>query len=146
MTSPAVASILVVRALFNREVTSRLLAGAVSVLEGRGAALWGNGPMEVAGAWETLGAAALAAKAESPPDGILVLGAIVQGETEHHTHLAQAGLTGLALVQARAGIPIGLGILTTATVAEARTRAGGAKGNKGAEAAAALLDLLEAGP
>lgn len=146
MTPQAAPAILVVRALFNREVTGALRDGATAMLQERGATLWGGEPLEVAGAWEALGAAARAARAAAPPDGILVLAAIIQGKTEHHTHLANAVFTGLANLQADTGLPIGLGILTTATVEQARARAGGPKGNKGAEAAAALLGLLEASP
>lgn len=139
MSLPTVA---VLRAAFNERVTSALEEGALAVLAGR-ARVHGGGPVTVAGAWELVPAAARLARSGDPPDGILALGAIVQGETDHHDHLASAVFGGLARLMADTAVPIGLGVLTAPDVAAAKARAGGAKGNKGAEAAIALLGLVE---
>jgi 6,7-dimethyl-8-ribityllumazine synthase len=40
-------------------------------------------------------------------------------------------------------VPVTLGLLTTDTLAQAEARAGGAHGNKGEDAALAVLELLD---
>jgi 6,7-dimethyl-8-ribityllumazine synthase len=78
------------------------------------------------------------------PEGVIVLGAIIQGETDHYVYLAHAVFQALAQVSVQHKIPIGLGILTTANLSEALERAGGKMGNKGYEAARAVLQCLRA--
>src|SRR5204863_331842 len=74
--------------------------------------------------------------------GVVALGCIIKGQTSHDVHLAQAVTSGLMDIVLRTGVPVGLGVLTVDTPAQARARAGGQKGNKGAEAMAAVLDAI----
>lgn len=90
-------------------------------------------------------------------DAIVALGAIIQGETSHHDHIANAVSNGLMQVGLEHKIPVGFGLITANTYKQAEQRA--AKGvwqnsaaakkgekrgesNKGYEAAKAVLDLL----
>ncbi|MBL8990500.1 MAG: 6,7-dimethyl-8-ribityllumazine synthase, partial [Phycisphaerae bacterium] len=77
-------------------------------------------------------------------DGVVALGCIVKGQTRHDEYLAAAVTTGLGLLAAQTGVPIGLGVLTVNSQRQALERAGGAVGNKGAEAMGAVLLTLDA--
>lgn len=71
---------------------------------------------------------------------MVALGCLVRGETSHDRYIAEAVANTLAEASIRAGIPIAFGVLTVDTPEQAEARAGGRKGNKGAEAMAAALD------
>jgi 6,7-dimethyl-8-ribityllumazine synthase len=70
---------------------------------------------------------------------------VVRGETPHFDFIAGETTRGLGQVVLRSSIPLGFGLLTVDTMAQAQERAGGAFGNKGYEAAEAAIrsaDLL----
>jgi 6,7-dimethyl-8-ribityllumazine synthase len=70
-------------------------------------------------------------------DALVALGAVVRGETYHFEIVANESAAGLSSVQLEFGIPIGNGILTTDTEAQANARAP----TKGGDAALAALEL-----
>lgn len=76
-------------------------------------------------------------------DGIVALGCVIRGETPHFEYVSLGATTGLESVARQFGVPIGFGLLTTDTADQARARAGGRKGNKGEEAALAVLEMCE---
>ena len=76
-------------------------------------------------------------------DGVVALGCVIRGETPHFEYVSLGATTGLESVARRYGIPIGFGLLTTDTADQARARAGGSRGNKGEEAALAVLEMCE---
>ena len=76
-------------------------------------------------------------------DGVVALGCVIRGETPHFEFVSLGATTGLESVARRFSIPVGFGLLTTDTADQARARAGGGKGNKGEEAALAVLEMCE---
>ena|SRR5690348_6755733 len=76
-------------------------------------------------------------------DALVALGAVIRGETYHFEIVANESAAGLASVQLEFGIPIGNGILTTETEAQASSRAG-TKGRDAALAALEMANLLDA--
>ena len=76
-------------------------------------------------------------------DGVVALGCVIRGETPHFEYVSLGATTGLESVAREYGIPVGFGLLTTDTADQARARAGGARGNKGDEAALAVLEMCE---
>lgn len=74
-------------------------------------------------------------------DGLVALGAIVQGATPHFNFVAGECARGIMDVQLATGVPIGFGVLTTLTLDQARERADQQRGNKGYEAAFAAAVL-----
>ena len=76
-------------------------------------------------------------------DGVICLGAVIRGESRHFDYVCQATTDGLLQVQLTTGKPIGFGVLTCDTMEQALDRAGGKHGNKGIDAAAAVLEMLE---
>ncbi len=76
-------------------------------------------------------------------DAIVALGVIIQGETPHFDFIASECARGIMDVQLATGIPIGFGVLTTDTLAQAEFRADPARGDKGYAAAVAALSVLD---
>ena len=76
-------------------------------------------------------------------DGIVAIGCVIRGETPHFEYVSLGATTGLESLAREHGVPIGFGVLTTDTADQARARSGGAKGNKGEEAALATLEMIE---
>jgi 6,7-dimethyl-8-ribityllumazine synthase len=76
-------------------------------------------------------------------DGVVALGCVIRGETPHFEYVSLGATTGLESVARKYGIPVGFGLLTTDTADQARARAGGSRGNKGEEAALAVLEMCE---
>jgi len=127
---------------FNEGITDRLERGATDALLRAGVADSDLDIIRVPGAWE-LPAAARAALATERYDGIVAVGAVIRGETPHFDYVASAAADGLAAAAADYDVPIGFGVLTCDTVAQAEARAGGTHGNKGADAALATLEMLD---
>jgi 6,7-dimethyl-8-ribityllumazine synthase len=107
------------------------------------AAGWTDGSLDVAwipGAFE-LPLAVDRALATGRYRLAVALGAVIRGETSHFEYVAGAAATGLEAAARARGIPVGFGVLTCDTEEQARARAGGREGNKGADAARAALDM-----
>jgi 6,7-dimethyl-8-ribityllumazine synthase len=127
--------ICVVRSLFNRTVTEGLLEGALATLDEAGA--HDATVVDVEGAFE----APLAAQkmAQGGYDAVIVLGAVVEGETDHYEHIASRASEGLMRVMLDTGVPVTFGILTVRDPAHANARSAPDEHNKGREAAEAAV-------
>lgn len=75
--------------------------------------------------------------------GVICLGCIIKGDTDHDKYIAQAVADGIMNVSLNYGIPVSFGVLTTNTKLQALERAGGKYGNKGEEAALGLLHMIQ---
>jgi 6,7-dimethyl-8-ribityllumazine synthase len=125
----------VVRSLFNRPVTDGLLDGALAVLVEAGAT--DVTVIDVEGAFETPLVAQ--SMAQTGYDAIVVLGAVIEGETDHYEHIAGRTSDGLMRVMLDTGVPVSFGILTVRDPAHAFARSAPDKHNKGREAAEAAV-------
>ena len=79
-------------------------------------------------------------------DAVVALGVVIRGETPHFEYVAGECARGIMSVQLATGVPIGFGVLTTETLAQAQERADPARGDKGYEAALAAAELLNVPP
>ena len=134
---------LIVTAQFNVLVTERLAVGAREALLHAGIAPADIDEERVAGAWELPLVVAVAARS-GRYRAVVACGAVIRGETPHFDHVSRTAIDGLARVQLDTRIPVGLAVLTTNTLEQALDRAGGKGGNKGSEAALAVLQSVEA--
>lgn len=75
-------------------------------------------------------------------DGVVALGCVITGETAHDQYINTAVSTALANLSTRACVPVGFGVLTCGNMEQAKQRAGGSKGNKGAEAMHAVIATI----
>ncbi|HOJ27350.1 MAG TPA: 6,7-dimethyl-8-ribityllumazine synthase, partial [Candidatus Saccharicenans sp.] len=80
--------------------------------------------------------------AKKQVDGLICLGALIRGDTPHFDYLSSEVTKGLSQVAIEEGLPISFGILTVETVEQAIERAGTKAGNKGYEAALALIETI----
>lgn len=137
------AHILIVEARFYEEISDRLLAGAVAVLEGAGATY---DRITVPGALEVPAAIAMALDAarrrRKPYDGVVALGCVIQGETYHFDLVANESARALMDLAVDRQLALGNGILTVDNQAQAYARLGGDHGHKGAAAARAALAMV----
>ena len=76
-------------------------------------------------------------------DALVALGAVIRGDTYHFDVVANESAAGVASVQLEFGVPVGNGILTCDTEAQAEARMA-AKGGEAALAALELANLLDA--
>ncbi len=134
--------VLVVASRFNEHITQKLADGAVECCMKHGGKLDDVDVIWVPGAWEIPPALMKALQSERY-DCAVAVGAVLRGETPHFDFVAGEANRGVALLQGEFGVPIGMGILTTDTMAQAEARAGGAHGNKGFDAALAALEMTD---
>ncbi len=132
----------VVVSRFNETVTQALGEGAVATLVECGVVFDDIDVVVVPGAWE-LPTATRALLSTGRYDLCVVVGAVVRGGTPHFEFVA--GETSRAIMQLSTDyeVPIGFGLLTTDTMAQAEARAGGEHGNKGRDAALAALEMAD---
>lgn len=131
--------IAIISARFNAEVVDRLTAGARAVLEQFGVGTITE--LVVPGAWEIpIAAAVLARRGEV--DAIVAVGTVIRGDTYHFEIVADQSAAGLMQVAVNTGVVVTNAILTVDNPQQAFDRAGGALGDKGAEAASAALEML----
>jgi 6,7-dimethyl-8-ribityllumazine synthase len=132
----------VIASRFNEEITHKLADGAMETLVTSGVASDNIDLIWVPGAWE-LPLAARAAASSDRYDAIVVVGAVIRGETGHYDVIANEASRGLAEVGREYEIPIGFGLLTCENDEQAEARCGGAHGNKGSDAAHAALEMAD---
>jgi 6,7-dimethyl-8-ribityllumazine synthase len=127
---------------YNGEITSLLLEGALSELGVAGVAPEAIEVMPVPGAFE-LPLAAMALAKSRRYSCVVVLGCVIRGETPHFEFVSAEAASGVQVAGLETGVPVAFGVLTCDTLEQARARAGGERGNKGAEAARSALEMVE---
>ncbi len=127
-------------ARFNAHVTERLLAGARDALIAAGMAEEAISVVHVPGALELPTIAARMAEL-GRFDVIVCLGCVIRGGTAHFDHVCRVAMDGIGRIALRGDVGVGNGVLTVDTEAQALERAGGAHGNKGAEAALTAVSV-----
>ena len=133
-------AIAIVCSRFNGNVTGLLLNGALAELDNRGVTEADRTVVWVPGAFELALGASVAART-GQYDALICLGAVIRGETSHYELIAGECAAGIQRVQLELTLPVVFGVLTTENLAQALARAGGASGNKGAEAAATAIEM-----
>lgn len=128
----------IVTAEFNSEVTFLLEKGALEELEKIG--MEDVVAVRVPGAFEI----PLAVKSllDHGCEAVVALGAVIRGETSHYDYVCNSVERGCSQLQLDYGRPVAFGILTTENEEQAMARAGGAHGNKGAEAARVAVEMV----
>jgi 6,7-dimethyl-8-ribityllumazine synthase len=137
------ARILIVEARFYEDIADALLAGATRALQEAGAVF---DRVSVPGSLEVAPAIAIAADAAErsgrPYDGAVALGCVIRGETLHFEIVSQESARALLELSVARRLPIGNGILTVDTNAQAWTRARPEEADKGGDAVRAALSLV----
>jgi len=126
---------------FNNFITSRLVDGAIDTLKRHNvkddeiSVFWVPGSFEIP---------VLAQKiaATRKFDGIICLGALIRGMTPHFDYISSEVTKGIAQVSLQFGIPISFGVITADSLEQAIERAGTKSGNKGADAALSVIEMV----
>jgi 6,7-dimethyl-8-ribityllumazine synthase len=137
------ARILVVEARFYDDIADALLAGATRVLE---AAQVSFDRISVPGSLEIPGAITIALAAAErrgqPYDGVVALGCVIRGDTIHFEIVSIESARALIDLSVARALPLGNGIVTVNTEAQAWARARPEEGDKGGDAARAALAMV----
>jgi 6,7-dimethyl-8-ribityllumazine synthase len=106
---------------FNGDITTRLLAEALTALEEQGVARDAVTVVPVPGAFE-LPLAAMALAKTRRYACVVALGCVIRGETAHFEYVAGEAASGLQLAALETGIPVAFGVLTCENVEQAEAR------------------------
>ena len=131
----------IVVAKWNSFITDELLDGAINGLTSNGFDQEQLVVVRCPGAYEI----PYTARQLLPKvDGVITLGAVIQGDTPHFDYVCDAVNRGVTDLNMTGNKPVVFGVLTTDDVGQARERCGlaGDGANKGTEAALALVEML----
>lgn len=134
-------NIAIVVADFNDTVTRQLKEGAINTLLKFGLAFDQINVYHVPGAFE-IPFTVKKLLANNKFDGIMTLGAVIKGETDHYDLICQNVTSAIMQLNLQGKIPITFGLLTTDNVEQAMQRAGLKMGNEGASTAQSLLETI----
>jgi len=97
--------------------------------------------VRVPGAWE-LPLAVQVALDRPETIGVIAIGVVIRGETTHDEHINRAVSLELMRLGTDFSTPVGLALLTCNNEEQVAARTGGELGNKGTEAAEAVVEML----
>ena len=125
---------------FNSDMTEEMLNGALETLAENGVKkdnikiVWVPGSFELPLACQKL--------AETKKfDGIVAIGCVIKGETNHYHYISGETTRGIMEVMLKYSIPVGFGVITANTIEQALARSYG-ENSKGREAAQAVLEMV----
>lgn len=135
------ARFVIVASRFNDFVVESLIKGAVHCLKSHGAADADIELIRIPGAYE-MPVVVDKVAASRRADGIIALGAVIRGGTPHFDYVAGECVRGISQAALKHGVPVGFGVLTVDTIEQAIERSGTKAGNKGEEAALAVIETV----
>lgn len=133
--------IAVVVADFNDTVTRQLKDGAVNTLIKFGLSSDQINVYHVPGAFE-IPFTVKRLLASGKFDGIMTLGAVIKGDTDHYDLICQNVTSAIMLLNLQGEVPVTFGLLTTDNIEQAMQRAGLKMGNEGASTVQSLLEMV----
>jgi 6,7-dimethyl-8-ribityllumazine synthase len=136
--------IAIVQSSYHTDITDKLKNAAIESLKKHG--VLDIQELLVPGAFELIYGTQKLLHSQSGIDGIVTLGCVIKGDTDHDIYINQAVASGLVALQHQYHIPIGFGLLTTNNLEQAQDRSGGKHGNKGEEVALAVLQVISCQP
>lgn len=136
--------IAIVASKFNSLIVDNLISGCIETLNLYSITKDNISLVKVPGAMELPLAVQTIAKNKDNLNisGVVVLGAVIRGATPHFEHVSNQCMSGLSKISLEYDLPMGNGVLTTDTIEQALERAGLKAGNKGSDAALAVLNMI----
>jgi 6,7-dimethyl-8-ribityllumazine synthase len=132
--------IAVVQATFNSEITDLLTTGCINQLN---ATKTSYVLLQCPGAVELVGYSKKLMDTKKY-DAIIVIGAVIKGDTDHYEYVCQYVTEGMAVLSTQSAIPLIFGVLTTQTEELAYERAALDKMNKGKDFADTAVFMIDA--
>jgi 6,7-dimethyl-8-ribityllumazine synthase len=136
------ARVLIVESGYYEDIAGMLLAGAKRALDAAGVdydVVTVPGALEIPQAMVMVLSSAVGAESY---DGLVALGCVIRGETSHYDIVAGESARALMDIGVNQEIPVGNGILSVDSAAQAKVRAALDGGDKGGAAARAVLSLV----
>lgn len=140
LRSPPGAHYAVIASRWNAAIVDALVDGARHAFAEHGVADAAVDVVRVPGAWE-LPVSAKHLVVTGRYAAVVALGCVVRGDTRHYEHVADECARGLMRVALDSGVPVLNGVLAVENEMDARARAGGVRGNKGADVALAAIEM-----
>ena len=134
------ATVGIVVSRWNSMITEAMLEGAISTLVANGVKKNSITIVRCPGSYEIPLPAQWLLETKSY-EGVIALGVVIRGGTPHFDYVCDAVNQGVLELNLRFSTPVAFGVLTTDDVQQALDRVGD-KGNKGSEAALALLEMI----
>jgi 6,7-dimethyl-8-ribityllumazine synthase len=131
----------IISARFNHFITDRLVEGAKDTYSRFGGDAETLDLILVPGAFE-IPFALERALSGGKYDAVCCLGAVIRGATPHFDYVSAEATKGIANVTLKYGKPVSFGVLTVDSIEQAIERAGTKAGNKGGEAMASLIEMM----
>src|SRR5262245_42128433 len=127
-------------AKYNAVIVDALLAGALDAFQRHGVGQDRLDVVKVPGSFE-LPLAARTMANTGRYAGVVCLGCVIRGDTDHYEYVCRAAADGILQIGLTTGVPVIFGVLTCETMDQAVERAGGSAGNKGTEAAVTAMEM-----
>ena len=131
-----------VAARFNSFIVDHLVEGALDTLRRHGVSEDDITLVKVPGAFEIPQACRRLADG-GDYQAVIALGCVIRGATPHFDYVAGECAKGVGQVAASSSCAVVFGVLTTDNIEQAIERAGSKAGNKGADAAAAAIEMVD---
>jgi 6,7-dimethyl-8-ribityllumazine synthase len=135
--------IVIIQSEWNNEITDALTEGAKNTLVKAGVKATNIKVYKVPGSFELPLGAKLILDKEEDLDAVICVGCIIRGETSHFDFVAQGVTYGVQKLNLQYAKPVVFCVLTDNTIEQSRARSGGSHGNKGVEAAATALKMIQ---
>lgn len=135
----------IIASRFNSFIVEKLVDGAVDALVRHGADKSKQQVVWVPGAWEIplVAQRVIQARGKNVANfGVVAVGCVIRGGTDHYAHVSSEVQKGIAQVSWQTGVVVGNGVLTVESLEQAIERAGSKMGNKGGEAALAVVETI----
>ena len=127
---------------WNKQITFKLLDGAVETLTKKGILKENIFITKVPGSFELIFEAKKKSK-DSKFDSIIVIGCLIKGETKHFKYLCKSVSYSIAKINLKSPIPVIFCVLMDENIKQSIERSGGKIGNKGIDAAYTSLKMME---
>ncbi len=127
---------------FNEFISNKLLSGAIDCIVRHKGSEENVTVAYVPGSFE-IPLAAKKMAASTKYDAVICLGAVIRGSTPHFDYIAAEVSKGIAHVGLETEVPVIFGVITTDTIEQAIERAGTKAGNKGWDAAATAIEMID---
>ncbi len=134
--------IAIVCSKYNEKIVESLLKGAKKRLSEENLSISEKDIYLVPGAWE-IGVMTKKLCTSKKYKAIITLGCLIKGDTAHFEYIAEPLVHALMNLSVKYSIPIGMGVLTCYTPKQAYERSLDDKGNKGYEAASAVIEIIK---
>ena len=131
-------NILIVTSRFYSEISESLEKECIETVKSYG---FGYDIIDVPGAFEVPAIIAHKSK-KNKYFGYIALGCVIRGGTPHFEYVAGECVKGIGQVSLQTGVPVAFGVLTVDSIEQAIERSGTKAGNKGAEAALSIQEMI----